>query len=90
MSITHWPKAAAVLLVPFCVISFAPTTGECQPTFVREWGSAGNGDGQFSGPHGIVVDAHGKIFVADTGNNRIQKFASDGTFLMKWGSFANF
>ena len=59
------------------------------PEFVREWGSSGTGDGQFGGAHGIEVDADGNVYVADTGNNRIQKFTSDGVFLMKWGSSGN-
>ena len=28
--------------------------------------------------------ADGTVFVADSGNNRIQRFAADGTFLGKW------
>jgi DNA-binding beta-propeller fold protein YncE len=26
------------------------------------------------------------VYVADSGNNRIQKFDSDGNFMTKWGS----
>ncbi|MFH1897518.1 MAG: FlgD immunoglobulin-like domain containing protein [Candidatus Desantisbacteria bacterium] len=51
-----------------------------------KWGSSGSGDGQFSYPFGVAVDATGNVFVADTSNNRIQKFASDGRFITKWGS----
>ena len=57
------------------------------PSFVLQWGSRGAGAGQFSGPHGIEVDDDGDVYVVDTGNNRIQKFTSDGVFLMKWGTF---
>jgi DNA-binding beta-propeller fold protein YncE len=32
------------------------------------------------------VDASGNVYVADTGNYRIQKFTSTGTFLLQWGS----
>jgi hypothetical protein len=31
------------------------------------------------------VDGSGNVYVADSGNNRIQKFTSDGTLLTKWG-----
>ncbi len=41
--------------------------------FLSHWGSEGTGPGQFHGPVGIAA-AGGKIFVADTGNNRIQVF----------------
>jgi hypothetical protein len=34
----------------------------------------------------MAVDSSNNIYVADTGNNRIQKFNSSGTFLTKWGS----
>jgi len=30
--------------------------------------------GQFRNPDGIVVDGSGNVYVADTGNNRVQKF----------------
>jgi tripartite motif-containing protein 71 len=53
----------------------------------EKWGSSGNGDGQFSSPTGVVVDSSGSVYVADSGNNRIQKFTSNGTFITKMGSF---
>jgi len=38
-------------------------------------------------PHGITVDSNGTVYVADTGNHRIQKFDSEGTFLSQWGGY---
>ena len=35
------------------------------------------------------MDASGNVFVADTGNHRIQKFTSGGTLLKEWGSWGN-
>ncbi len=43
------------------------------------------GDGQFRSPWGVDVDSSGNIFVADTSNQRFQKFDSDGEFLGWWG-----
>ena len=43
-------------------------------------GGHGNAKGQFENPHGIAIDSAGNIFVADTGNGRIQKFSPNGTF----------
>jgi len=31
------------------------------------------------------VDLSGNIYVADTGNNRIQKFDTNGKFITDWG-----
>lgn len=58
--------------------------------FLRKWGSSGTGPGQFSSPAGVDVDGLGNIYVADAGNQRIQKFASDGTFLLQWGDASSF
>src|SRR6266478_6405314 len=62
-----------------------PSCGECGG-FLTKWGSAGSGDGQFSGDDGIAVDGSGNVFVTDLFNNRIQKFTNSGPFLIKWGS----
>jgi DNA-binding beta-propeller fold protein YncE len=35
---------------------------------------------------GIAIDSSGNVFVAEEGNNRIQKFDGDGKFITKWGS----
>ena len=48
------------------------------------WGKKGNGPGEFNLPHGISLDSHGNVFVADRENNRIQKFDPDGHFLKEW------
>jgi tripartite motif-containing protein 71 len=68
----------------FCVQMFT-AHGE----FLARWGSDGYGPGQFDHPAGVAVDAEGNFFVADTGNNRIQKFSSDGVFLKQWGSIGD-
>ncbi|PYI95230.1 MAG: hypothetical protein DMF00_16265 [Verrucomicrobia bacterium] len=48
-------------------------------------GGKGAGNGQFNSPTGIAVDGNGHIFVADTNNARIEKFAPSGTFLGAMG-----
>jgi sugar lactone lactonase YvrE len=51
--------------------------------------NAGQGNGQFNSPGKVAVDHWGNIYVADQGNFRVQKFASDGTFLNTWGSYCS-
>jgi DNA-binding beta-propeller fold protein YncE len=65
-------------------------------THLETWGSPGDGEGEFeflssrSGygyPYGdVAFDSDGNIYVVDTGNFRVQKFAPDRSFLLAWGS----
>ena len=47
--------------------------------------SEGSGEKEFKSPCGIACDSTGKVYVADTGNNRIQVFTTEGTFLRMFG-----
>jgi streptogramin lyase len=58
-------------------------------TFVTEFGTSGFEAGQFDEPVGIAIDPDGKVYIADTWNQRIQVFEPDasGTFftpIAKW------
>ena len=55
-------------------------------TFGGAWGTTGSGAGQFQSLDGVAVDQAGNVYVADTGNARIQKFTADGAFLTQWGA----
>ncbi len=55
-------------------------------TLLGSWADTGNGDGELgagfkTGPEGIAVDGAGNVYVADTVNNRIVKFDTNGKFL---------
>jgi hypothetical protein len=65
--------------------------------FLKKWGSWGTGEGQFGGgdPGPLSGDIAtgavpywptGNLYVADTHNNRIQKFDSEGKFTNAWGT----
>ena len=69
------------------VIKFSPT-GEVLMTLGTP-GVPGDGPDHFNAPSDVVVADNGDIFVADghgnDTNNRVVKFASDGTFITEWG-----
>ena len=46
--------------------------------FGTKFGSAGSSNGQFTNPAQVAIDGSGNIYVADTANNRLQKFNSSG------------
>lgn len=48
-------------------------------------GAPGLGAGQFRHPSGLATDASGNMYVADTLNDRVQKFDSAGNFLAQAG-----
>jgi DNA-binding beta-propeller fold protein YncE len=54
-------------------------------TFTFKWGERGTGQSQFDAPQGVALDSNGNIYVADTDNSRIQKFAKDASFIGAWG-----
>lgn len=60
-------------------------TGEPEKTF----GGFGAGPGELANPQGLAADVQGQIYVADTGNDRIQVFDFDGGFVRSIGSSGN-
>jgi peptidylamidoglycolate lyase len=52
--------------------------------FLDEWGAKGTAPGQFDVPHGLALDAQGRVYVADRGNARLQIFDGTGKFLAEW------
>ncbi len=57
--------------------------------WVREWGTKGAGDGEFSNPHGLsLVPRSADVVVADRENSRLQLFDGAGTFRRQWRGVA--
>ena len=65
----------------------ADSASSIQAKLIFSFGQKGEAPGQLSSPLGISTDPKGNIYVADTGNNRIQKFDSQGKLLAFIGGF---
>ena len=49
---------------------------------ITRWGRYGSERGEFKEPTGIVLDSEDNMYLADAGNHRVQKFSSDGKFII--------
>ena len=56
--------------------------------FLKKWGEEGFQTGQFMFPNSISY-YDGKLYVADTQNNRIQVFDEEGNFIQAFGSYGS-
>ena len=52
-------------------------------------GANGALGGEFNFPEGVATDSAGNIYVADTNNERVQKFDSSGKFMLAFGKNVN-
>jgi RHS repeat-associated protein len=59
------------------------------PVYASSFGSAGTSNGQFERPTSLAIDASGDVWVADSYNNRIEKFSSSGTWLATYGKYGS-
>jgi DNA-binding beta-propeller fold protein YncE len=62
--------------------------------FIEAWGTPGAGEGEFdfardaNDSFGAIASApNGGFYVADTGNQRVQRFDPDRNFVSSWGGF---
>lgn len=51
--------------------------------FLNKWGRKGRNKGQLYYPKDMTIDKQGNLYIADTGNDRIQKFDKNGKFLLE-------
>lgn len=83
-------KVKDLILVFMIITMFNGVSAQSCNNYVLldEWGTQGSGDGEFTNPWGIAGDGE-YIYMADFGNNRIQKFWPNGTFVKEWGTFGS-
>ena len=62
------------------------TTKPAKPSFTRKFGKYGTSSGQLNEPLGLAIGPQDAIWVADTENNRIEKFNSAGELVFQSGS----
>lgn len=87
---------ALIALLVYLLLYLSPTgftqlfagegEGELQPVMVIRGPGKGENP-QFSRPMGAAFGPDGRIYVSDTGNNRICVFDEDGRFLFEFGGF---
>jgi DNA-binding beta-propeller fold protein YncE len=71
------------------VIKVFDLSSVCPPVFSEVvtgvCSTASIGLSNLSSPHGVAVDSSHNVYVADTGNNRVLKFDSNGELIANWG-----
>lgn len=75
LALAHLPVAG-----PLRFSHAAPSAWQCEhlwPPLEQPW--------HFNMPNGVGIDRDGYVYVADTGNHRIQKFTKDGQLVTLWG-----
>ena len=55
-----------------------------QGDLIKSWGGPGDGAGEFRLPHGIWIDRHERVLVADRENDRVQVFTQEGEYISTW------
>ncbi len=56
--------------------------------FIKRWGQLGPGHGEFNQAHGIAMDSKGLIYICDRGNNRVQVFDQNGSYVSDTKAFS--
>ena len=74
--------AVPAMAIGLLLLWSAPALGLNRHTFSHTFGEAGSGNGQLKAPKGIAVNngTH-DLYVVDSGNNRVERFTSSGTYI---------
>lgn len=80
-------KRLSQKIVFISIIFFTALQGSSQSNvvLVKKWGGFGDKPGQLKFPAMIAKDQASNVYVVDQHNHRIQKFDSEGNFILMWG-----
>ncbi len=79
--------ALALLVLPPGFVEMALAGDSLSVYLLYAFGSEGDAPGQFRSPMGLSLDPKGALYIADTGNNRVQKCSDTGKVLAMAGGF---
>jgi DNA-binding beta-propeller fold protein YncE len=83
----HKTTCVLIAIAALLAVAVAPAqAGEPAPPVVDTIGGPGAGNGQFMAAFGVAVASDGSWFVADYGNDRIQRFTQSGTYVSQFGT----
>src|SRR3954452_448858 len=60
-------------------------TFDARHAWSGQWGEFGSDGGQVQEIGGITHDSAGDVYLLDIGNNRVEKFGPDRSFMFAWG-----
>ncbi|MDQ6957462.1 MAG: 6-bladed beta-propeller, partial [Mariprofundaceae bacterium] len=67
------------------LVALLAACGSNNPVNVQVWGGLGDAHGQFNEPFDVAVNKQGFVYVTDVRNKRVQKFSSNGDFILTFG-----
>jgi DNA-binding beta-propeller fold protein YncE/glucose/arabinose dehydrogenase len=77
-----------VLVLP--TSSIMPLAYSQESSHIANWNQSGEGVPRLSWPSGIAIDpSSGNVYLADTANQRITIYSSNGTFLTEFGRYGD-
>jgi aldose sugar dehydrogenase len=64
-------------------LAYSQESSSQELSYIPSW-RQNRGEIRLSSPSAIALDQEGNVYVADTGNDRIQVFSTNGTFISQW------
>ncbi|MBN2084785.1 MAG: glycosyltransferase family 39 protein [Anaerolineales bacterium] len=86
LAVTVWQYGSEAFTPPVEIDPYANSVRTLHADIL--WGQAGPEPGSLQRPRAIAAAPDGSVYVADTGNHRIQHFDPQGNLLHVWGSFS--